>query len=528
MDTDAEAGNQVAAPASRPAAGRRRGACRIALWATLVLGAVVRLGLIGLAPRHSYLWDHIDLMVWSDWAYRHGPTALYDLPEHRLINVKLPPYFDSGEAIEPYPSLNACNYPPLWTYVSWLQGAIWCMLDREVVTRQARPEIAEFANTAELTVTSRVANTFTARLVNAGLPTLADLLMALGVAALVHRLRPGRHFGWGELAALALVWLGPPILLNSVFWTQMDACPTCPGVWCLYFLVARRRLLAGVSLGIGLMLKATAVLILPVLAFAVLAEAFRAGGSLRPALGQWKVAVGAIATIGLIALPQMICDRDHPDGPLRWYRRSFQSPLTEQFQYTTLKAFNLWWLDFLAHGQEPTALSPAEQSLAGLSRSQLGYVLLAASVLASAALCAWRWSWREPGWVALAFLVALGAFALPTRVHERYIYYALPPLVAAVMLHRRWLPVLVVLYLVASLEMVWFLWLAPPDAAPDSPAQSAAAAGCSGLLAVLTLLSLLYSLAALLPWRWGRGPAPGEGPPADATRSVPLFSRREV
>ena len=120
-------------------------------------------------------------------------------------------------------------------------------------------------------------------------------------------------------------------------------------------------------------------------------------------------------------------------------------------------------------------------------------VVAAASLAAVSGLALGRL--RPGAWLALSLLAV---FVFATRVHERYIYYALPFLVVIAVTFRAWIPVLAALLLVGTFEMTWFLWLAPANAAPDEPAQSAGAAAWSLLLAVLTVASFVYACAALL------------------------------
>jgi hypothetical protein len=289
----------------------------------------------------------------------------------------------------------------------------------------------------------------------------------------------------------------------------------------VYLLIARRYTWAGACFGAALMIKSQALLLTPVLVFACVAAAVRAGGTLRAALAMWRLAAAALVTVALLAAPYSLASRGHPEGGwLRWVQRSYEAPLRQQFPYTTLKAFNVWWLDFLASGQKSAALDPAGPGWCGLSKERTGQVLMIAALAVSAALCAWRWKWGNQASVALAFFVLLAAFLLLARVHERFIYYCLPFLVAAAVTFRRWRPLVVTLYVVGTFEMTWYAWLAPQDAPLEAGAQSSDAAVGSMLLAVLAIASFVYALAALLPWRWQVTEPP---PASEVGRSASLF-----
>ena len=103
---------------------------------------MVRAGLLAAAPFHAFVSDHIDFMVWSEWAYEHGPTSLYELPANLLINARMPLHLVSQPVVTPYPSFNRCNYPPLSGYLFWLPGWLWQAVDDIQVENSVADDIA--------------------------------------------------------------------------------------------------------------------------------------------------------------------------------------------------------------------------------------------------------------------------------------------------------------------------------------------------------------------------------------------------
>jgi hypothetical protein len=479
----------------RPAPDRARRARRV-VWLGLVaiVGLAARIWLIALAPDHSYLNDHVDFMIWSEWAYRYGPTSLYDLSGRTLVNAHLPRYMDDHADVTPYPAFNSYNYPPLAGYLMWLQGLAWPATNRPVETHTVEPSVAALVGIPGGQLTSPIVNTTATRAINSAFPIVADYLMAWGVLRLVRRLR-GQP-GWAEVVACGLVLLGPPFLLDSAFWTQMDAVLGCLLVWAVYFLTADRRIAAGLCFGVALMMKAQAVLLVPVLAFIFVGLVVRAGW--RRALRLWQTGVATLAVVVAVAIPAASADRTDPEwGGLRWVDRGYVFPITQQFPLTSLKAFNIWWLDFLLRGEDTAALQSDVAMLDGLTKDQVGTVLTLAALVAAAAACARRWRWGPPSWVAFAFLALLATFVFPTRAHERYIYYCLPFLVVAASVYRPWWPVVASLLLVGGFEMTWYLWLANPTAGDAAAAQSRGGALISLVLSVVTVASFLYALIAV-------------------------------
>jgi hypothetical protein len=482
---------------------RRRGA--IILYSVAIVGLAARAGLVYLAPDYAYLNDHVDFMVWSEWARRDGPATLYHLPGRTLVNTRLPRYMSQGGEITPYPAFNAYNYPPLAGYLMWLQGWAWSSTGPEVETRTVRPAIARLAGIPGGHLTSPVVNTVATRAINAALPAIADYLMAWGILRLVRRLRG--HTGWADLAGFGLVVLGPPFILDSAFWTQLDAVPACLLVWALYFLSAERCLAAGVCFGAALMIKAQALLFVPTLGFIFLGLWMSRGW--RQALRLWRMVAAAVVVVLVAAIPAALADRGEPQGgSLRWIDRAYVYPITKQFPLTSLKAFNVWWLDYLSHGQSVAALRADSLVLGGLTRDRVGQVLALAALLAAAAVCARRWRWERAGWPAFTFLALLALFTFPTRVHERYIYFCLPFLVLAAVTYRPWWPVVAGLFVVGSFEMTWCLWLANPTVGDAAPAQSGDAALISLVLSFVTVASFAYALVIAWPLRSRSGAKP--------------------
>ncbi len=499
---------QRAREAAAPPASRAH--LRPLLWtAVIVAGVAVRLIALSCAPQYSYLPDHISFLDWSAYAYDHGPWRIYELDAGRPVIVRL---YDAQGRAEDVVRVNrhACNYPPLSAYGLWLKGALWSGLDSRVATF----DLGRRPSGTSTIIRGRIANTFQARLANA-LPAMAcDFALAAGVAALVSAVC--RESGaWRRLGVFTVTLLAPPIFLDSAFWNQVDAWVTAELVWCLVLLLRGRWWRAGVVLGLAAVTKPQAVLFAPVLAYAVLGLRFAPGGTWRDSAKLLRTAGSALAAIAIVAAPFMLNDArapGNPHGAWRWVQRSYVetigSPLYER---TTLSAFNLWWVDLLAQGRPGAAgwepLWDPSATVAGLSKSAWGKVLLAAALLVAGGLCAWRWRWGRASWVAMAAVTMLAAFALPTRVHERYVYFCIPFLVAMGALRPWWMAPAAAMLIVGTFEMTSFRWAGLGALyRPDSLAWAG-----SLLLALLTLASLgatVLLLGAERETRAGTSPRP--------------------
>lgn len=468
-----------------------RGRVRTALITILVLGIVVRGVAVWLAPMRSYVPDHLDNMAWSDYAFTHGPHRIYEFAE-------LTPYLvryraDDGSAADSIMLVpHACNYPPLSAYVFWLQGALWHAVDSDVRTVNAPPGLP-FSS-----VSTRTLDTLTARAVQAVPACLFDIPLALGVAAIVAALRGASRWGGREIAAFTVTLLAPPVFLNSAFWGQADSWITCWLVWVVHALLRRQFVVGGLLLGAALMTKPQAILLAPVLAWWLASLRWGEGGSWARVASAWKFVAATVVAVGVITAPFMLADRDHADGPLRWFERSYAATIgAEDYERTTLNAFNVWWLEWMARGATPDGLA-SDAPLLGTTKKRVGLGLLALGVAVSVLVVAWRHRFSGPALVALTALTLLAAFLLPTEVHERYIYYCVPFFgMLAVMSPWRWGWPLVVLVIVATGEMTAFLWV--------GRAESAAVRGVTTAMAAAALLCLVYAWTAIAASRRAGG-----------------------
>jgi len=530
------------------ALGGQRPAHALALVAVL-LGLLARGASLSRAPRYSYTWDHIDFLAWSAYASAHGATEIYAFDNHDQAVA----YLVQNKLGQPVPALmgvpHTCNYPPLSTWVFAAQGWLWRLLQSELTDDELKPLVGGRVPEPHL-VSRRLLNTHTARFVGALPSILCDFLLAWGVARLVRALRTSRslddsrdtrpswqHVPGGpraerkaapqssatlhETAAFALVLLAPPIVLDSSFWNQADAWVAAPLVWCLYFVLQRRFIAAGLIFGLALLIKPQALLLMPVFLFASLALRFMPGGGWKDMLGPVKLGVVAAVVALAVALPHSLATSKLAPRPgeqgwhnLLWFKRSYlQTAFGDLYPRVTLNAFNIWWFSYaaptasrasgrLTEREWLDAIDPKQPAFRlghlMVTRDAFGNLLLAASVVLTWILCARKLRWGPEGWVACAFLVMLAVFLLPTRVHERYIYFCLPFLIALAVYRRVWLTPLTILVLVGTFEMTSFRWVDSHNLADEATRTFA------NVLAMLAVVALAWSYAVLLlPQRRG-------------------------
>ena len=386
-----------------------------AIAAALLAGIAARAVLVAIAPRLAFFGDHVDYVCWAREAVDVGILALYERPpgtcpaEFYADNQSAPKILVSGTG-------ERLNYPPLAAYIFWAEGIVLRMADA-----------------------SRTANTVAARGVLAISTTIAELVTAVGVAALVvDTCGP-----FVAAVAFAATWLAPPLLADGPFWGQTESWILAPSVWMVWALGRERWLLAGALWGIALALKPSGILLGPLWAYAL---AFRTP---RPRI----IAGGVVAllTLNALALPYWLT------SGVAWLRPTYLANYIYNFHWTTMLTFNVWYADLLLAGH-----LDSRTPLLGLTRDTWGTALLIFGVLGACVLTR-RWETRAPGRRALAFvplatLVTLAAVTFPTRVHCTYTAFTAPFLIATACLIPRSRPAAAAMIVAATLQILSWQW----------------------------------------------------------------------
>ena len=475
------------------------------------LGLALRLAALWAAPRFGYVPDHRDSMAWSSWAATHGVQTIYDM-EPALVPLR-------QVATDPHTNLpatylvlapHAYNYPPFSAWMFWLKGKLWHALDSDVRTIPVPPGLRDAFERHGFPMTVRfpTVNTYLARAIDAAPSFFFDVVLAVGVLRLVRVLRRARPEALAGAAGFALVLASPVVILDAGLWGQSDSWIASMLVWCLVWLLQGRWVAAGAVYGLALTTKPQAILFAPVVAFGLLALRYRRGGSWKQVASALRGIPAAALVVAAVAAPFMAHDAQSGAGAWRWFQRSYLGTIgSEEYAYTTLNAFNLWWLDLVAQRPSDASwwrlLDSHAPSLIRLSKDAAGALLLVLAIGAGAVECARRLHWSDTACVKFAFVVLLSAFLLPTRVHERYVYYCIPFVTALAVDRRAWRWVLVAMSAVGTAEMLSHLFV---SASPESFAVS----GTAALVAV-----------AVLPWSYGVIAQGAEGGVAETGAAAP-------
>jgi hypothetical protein len=418
-------------PASALAPASPAPRLRLALLAATVIlaGLAMRVFFADLATRYGYRGDHTINLCWGLTANTHGLFQIYNVRPDQFPDLPWRKYSGGRFILEEVPGIDnmAPNYPPLGLTAHWLEAKLLLHLPGRVV-----------------------GNTLTSRLAMGSVATLFDAGLCAGLLLLGRRLF-GRRAG---RVAAAVAWLFPPLAMNAFFWGQVDSFFLAPAVFVVYLVIGRRWVLAGLCWGLAFLLKPQAILLTPIVLFAaacvgrsVKAPPFAALLARLARLA--KIAGVAALTALVVASPWMMT------SGRAWIDVSYVDNLLHQYPQTTLNAYNLWYLDVLRLDGTPDFVLDSGSRIAGMTKDAWGRILLIAAILALAAVC-WRRYRRDPrGVVVFAAMALWSAFMLPTRVHDRYIIYCVPFVIALAPGMRRYWPALAGLLIVTAAEHCW-------------------------------------------------------------------------
>ncbi|MGH7898133.1 MAG: hypothetical protein ACREQQ_09280, partial [Candidatus Binatia bacterium] len=191
----------MGAPRETLTSSRKR-LVRFIVVAALLAGLGVRAALIVISPRHGYFADHDDFVRWGIQAVDEGILSLYvhAPPPRPAVFVGA----DGRRSLRTRYFERILNYPPLVPYGLWLEGIAHQRLDPQ-----------------------RYANTVLARGVYSALSILGDLLTAWGCFSIVRALATPLE----AAVTFAVVFLLPPLFIDSTLWGQKDSWVLAAAVW---------------------------------------------------------------------------------------------------------------------------------------------------------------------------------------------------------------------------------------------------------------------------------------------------------
>jgi dolichyl-phosphate-mannose-protein mannosyltransferase len=288
------------------------------------------------------------------------------------------------------------------------------------------------------------------------IPIIADVLLGLVVYYLSRKIVDQSR----ALVAFALVVLNPGLIFISAVWGQCDSVGTVITMISLAALVIDRPIIAAITGGIAFLVKPQYTLPLAVVAVAYLKTELLPMPNIRVRsnLSTWlrrtiqRVAfpiIALVATMQLVLLPLSVTL--WPGPAVDWTLRSRIEVAGTKFPFASVNAFNLWGT--------PIAGSMLPDSTIGwfsLSYQSWGLLLFAMSIIICITLV-WVKS-RDLSMILWAcFVSSLAFFVLLTRIHERYLYIAIP-IAAILAVKYRWAFLCYIVTSLLYLTNVWYVY----------------------------------------------------------------------
>ncbi|MEI6778540.1 MAG: hypothetical protein WCK70_16705 [Chloroflexales bacterium] len=224
-----------------------------------------------------------------------------------------------------------------------------------------------------------------------------------------------RYSGPRQAALVAgLYAVIPPVWMNVAWWGQVDVLLALPMVASVALLDTGRGRWSWLCWAAGLMVKPQAIILAPLIYVLTLRR-----HGVRGLVEGGSLAVGLIV---LACAPFVLIGQ----GPGLYQAAA---GAVGRFPQVTNRAYNLWWLV-----AEDWSISDLVQ-VAGLTYRSIGFALLGLTAFLAGLACLRRPD--GPSRAAAASALAMAFFALPTQIHERYAFFALPFLLLCAAADRR-------------------------------------------------------------------------------------------
>ncbi len=233
------------------------------------------------------------------------------------------------------------------------------------------------------------------------LPSIVcDMLLGLTVYFLAND-------KWGEKKAafLAAAYLfNPAVLLNSVFWGQVDAIFTLCVVWMCISFMKKKPIPAYVCYALGLLFKPQTLIFTPLLIFGICENLFEEKFEFRNFFYNLFSGLAVLAAMFLLWTPF---------GTERVWK--LYTETLESYPYISVNAYNFWAMFGLNwSSQEKTILGKLQYHHVGT------FIILLICLIS--ALIFWKKRKQEERYFITGAFIIVTMFLFSVRMHERYLY----------------------------------------------------------------------------------------------------------
>lgn len=252
---------------------------------------------------------------------------------------------------------------------------------------------------------------------------VADGVLVIACVRLAKVLGATVRAQWLLAAVLAV---GPMIWIDSVVWGQVDSVGACLLVFGVTALIKRQNFTAAAFSAVAAMIKPQFGILIPIVVFIALLRTLR---SRNPRI-IFGVPLAGVAMVSVMALPFGLTALDVIKQVMK---------MAGQYPVLSANAWNVWALiEFNGSGLSADRMwIPDDLGLLGSGPSM--YFVGTALLAAATGFALWLSRSDEDCNVACALaLLSIAFFVLPTRVHERYLFSAIPLTLVLAAIQPRW------------------------------------------------------------------------------------------
>ena len=252
---------------------------------------------------------------------------------------------------------------------------------------------------------------------------LADGLLVFATARLAADLGAPRR---GQLVAAVAMAVGPMIWLDSAVWGQVDSVGTAALLLSLSALIRGKTVRGAILAALAAVLKPQFGILIPIVAVLAFVRA-------RSARDPWAFVVAGLAGAATIAIAALPFGLTLPDVLVKVAEAAGGYP------YLSVNAWNPWALIEVG-GRAVVDATGWASDIDPLPLIGIPGVAIGSAAIAAAVLVAMRYVRSDTAirTVTAVAILAIAFFVLPTRVHERYLFPAIPLTIALAAARPAW------------------------------------------------------------------------------------------
>jgi len=252
---------------------------------------------------------------------------------------------------------------------------------------------------------------------------LADGLLIVATARLAADLGASRR---GQLTAAVAMAAGPMVWIDSAVWGQVDSVGTAAILYSLSALIRGKTVRGAIFAALAAVLKPQFGILIPIVGVLAFVRA-------RSARDPWAFIVAGLAGAATIALAALPFGLTLPDVLTKIAEAAGGYP------YLSVNAWNPWALISVA-GRSVAGSSGWASDIAPLALIGIPGIAVGSAAIAAAILLVMRYVRHDSTerTVTAVAILAIAFFVLPTRVHERYLFPAIPLTIALAAARPAW------------------------------------------------------------------------------------------